>query len=91
MLIWNDALILDAEIPRIREAVSRLKKTRIDLTMEMNKLHDSGFRDSKFIELKKAIDDAATKLAAMEQRFTAFEAELKSRADIIKAYNSVKL
>jgi len=89
--IHNDYRLLETEMQKIRNQLENLRAIRKGLASEIDKLHQSGFKDSKFAELKKAVENNSSDLQKAENYFQRCVEELTARAALIKEYYAIAI
>jgi hypothetical protein len=87
--IYNDYKALDAAIQKIRVGIENLNKVKKDLIVSTDRLHNEGFTDKKFLELKAVMDSSDKNLAEIQKGAEMLIAQLEQRSKLIKAYYEV--
>jgi hypothetical protein len=91
MNIHNDYKLLESETHKMLNQLQNLQSIRKGLASEIDKLYQSGFRDNKFEELKRAVEKNSSELQKAEIYFQRCADELTARASLIKEYYAVGL
>ena len=91
MNIHNDYRILETELRKMQQQLETLQSIRKGLSSDIDKLYQSGFRDSKFVELKGALTRDSAEIQKAEGYFQRCVDELNTRAGLIKEYYAVNL
>lgn len=86
MIISNDYQALDQLIKELRGNMENLKKTRLQLLEQLDKLYKAGFTDSKFTELKGVIDSGSNTITGAIKALEVFIISLQMRSQLIKEY-----
>ena len=91
MKIHNDYRSLDQEMKVIQKELEELTNIRKQLAEQINLLYNNGFKDSKFTELKTAVEKSGNTITDFNKSMQLAVIELKKRSDFIKQYYAVKL
>ena len=91
MKIHNDYRSLDKEMKVIQKELEELTNIRKQLAEQINLLYNNGFKDSKFTELKTAVEKSGNTITDFNKSMQLAVIELKKRSDFIKQYYAVKL
>ncbi len=91
MKIHNDYRCLDQEMKVIQKELEELTNIRKQLTEQINLLYNNGFKDSKFTELKTAVEKSGNTLTEFNKSMQLTLFELQKRSQLIKQYYAVKL
>ncbi len=91
MKIHNDFLSLDQEMKVIQKELEELTNIRKQLTEQINSLYSNGFKDSKFTELKTAVEKSGNIITEFNKSMQLALVELQKRSQFIKQYYAVKL
>jgi seryl-tRNA synthetase len=91
MKIHNDFLSLDQEMKVIQKELEELTNIRKQLTEQINSLYSNGFKDSKFTELKTAVEKSGNTITEFNKSMQLALVELQNRSQLIKQYYAVKL
>ena len=86
MIISNDYQALDQLIKELNGNIEKMKKTRHQLLLGLDKLHKAGFTDKKFTELKGVIDSGSNTITDAIKALETFIASLQMRSKLIKDY-----
>jgi hypothetical protein len=91
MKISNDYRILDQEFQRIIDVMKDLSQVNENLSKELDALHNSGFKDIKFENLRKVVNESIADLKETHTFLNKKSAELNGYSAIIKEYYSVAI
>jgi hypothetical protein len=91
MKIHNDYKGIDKSIAVLKTELENLISIRSQLASQVNDLYQSGFKDVKFLELKKAMDDTAVVIVQFQKDLELKLEELASRKNFIIEYYAVRL
>ncbi len=75
----------------MQQQLETLQSVRKGLSSDIDKLYQSGFRDSKFEELKGALTRDTAEIQKAESYIQRCVDELNARAGLIKEYYAVNL
>jgi len=91
MKINNDYRILDIEFQRISDKIKDLKQVKEMLSKELETLHQSGFKDIKFENLRKVVNESMDDLNKTHDLMTKKSSELNEYSAIIKQYYAITI
>lgn len=91
MKIYNNYILLDQEIARIQGTIEGISRIRTSISKEMHRLHQSGFKDIKFNELKQRMDQSSNSLDRFEKNAKIYVEVLKNLSAIIKEYYRIAI
>ena len=91
MKISNSYQILDSEFQRISEKINQLKEVRESLLKELDALHQSGFKDMKFDNLRQVVNDTMKDLNETHAFLSKKSLELTEYSKIIKQYYAISI
>ena len=91
MKISNNYISLDQEFKRLTEKIKEFSQTNESMKKELDILHQSGFKDEKFENLRQVVNDSMADLKKIEEALTKKTSELKAYSDIIKQYYAISI
>jgi len=91
MKISNNYLALDTEFQKLSEKINQVKEVRQSLLKELDALHQSGFKDVKFENLRQVVNDTIKDLDETQVFLNKKSIELSEYSKIIKQYYAVTI
>lgn len=89
MVIENDSKALDLASNRLKSCIEVLNKIQGALKKDTDALHEAGFQDVKFQELKIVLDDGDKNMSMIVKEVKVCISQLEERSQLIKSYYSV--
>jgi hypothetical protein len=87
-LIYNDYRALDKTSKVVRDTIEKLLKVQKDMLKATQDLHNAGFKDIKFLELKAVMDVANNHLTEIAKSGALLVNQMDKRSDLIKTYHN---
>ena len=91
MKISNNYQTLDSEFQRLSEKINQIKQVRESLLKELDTLHQSGFKDIKFDNLRQVVNETMKELNETNAILSKKSNELTEYSKIIKQYYAITI
>jgi len=89
MQIKNDYKALEKAMKAIEEQLANLKKSSATLQKDLEQLHNKGWQDKNYTNLKNVIMQQQANLQLTMQGIAQLNLELQNRIKILKSYYAI--
>jgi DNA repair exonuclease SbcCD ATPase subunit len=89
MQIKNDYKALEKAIKDFEEQLANLKKSSASLQKDLEQLHNKGWQDTNYSNLKNVISQQQAHLQQTMQGIAQLSLELQNRTKILKSYYAI--